>query len=535
MMIKKWLRRVSFTLAGTMMATAMLAGCGQQETANESKPEENKVEDMQTSESSVVPEGKTDDEVDISEPYTIDVYFSTWGLPTDDVEDVAEAMSEITREKINADVVLHDIAIGQWDQQIPLEFSAGSKIDYIVASANMTPNYSSMVSSGQLLPLSDLVEKHGQGLKEVLGDFMYAAQIQGDFYAVPVNKERGLSYGGFVFNKAIVEELGLMDQVKAIKSYKDLEPIFEVVKAEKPEVICLSLPDGHAYYSKQPFVDYYGTIIGGVMPIDTTDYQLVDMWTYEPWLEAVRWTHEMYKMGYVSEEVITHSDQSFKAGIGFCMPYALREGIEPELTASHGFDVMMVEVADPYCQADQAQGVMGGIGTTSENPERAMMFMNLLYTDADLLNTFIYGVEGQHWEKSSTATDSLGNEITFIKYPEGVDSMNTGWGNQGWAYGNQFINYMMEGRDVDNWANYLKSNEKIRISSTFGFSFDQEPVSSEISACNSIILKYSQLEYGALDPDEVVPQMMEELKAAGYDKVKEEKQRQIDQWVAENK
>lgn len=532
MKTKELMKAISLLLAGAM-TVGMLAGCGQSEVKEnvDKQPESTtEKEEVQVSESTdEVDEG----DLDISEPYTIDMYFQTWGAAVDDLEAVEEAMSKITKEKINADVVLH--YVDQWSTNIPLEFAAGSKIDYVITSANLAPNYSTMVGSGYLLPLNDLVEKYGQGLKEVLGDFLYGAQMNGDFYAVPVNKEKGNSYGGFCFNKNMVEELDLMEEVTAIKSYKDLEPIFAVVKSKMPEVVCLSLPSRANGYSRNQYVDVYGTELGGVMPIDTTDYKLVDLWTYEPYVEAVRWTHEMYELGYVSEAVTTGDDNSYKTGNAFCFPEDLRIGKDEELTVSYGYEVMMVEVNEPYCQADQAQGVMGGIGSTSENPERAMMFMNLLYTDAELLNTFIYGVEGQHYEKVSTETDSLGNKITYIKYPEGVDSKTVGWANQGWAFGNRFLNYLMEGKDVEEWANYVKTNEQIKTSSTFGFAFDQSPVATEIAACKTVTKKYDLMNYGALDPDEVIPQMMEELDTAGYQKIKEEKQRQIDEWIAANK
>lgn len=400
------------------------------------------------------------------EPYTIDLYMTTWGGSTDDVKEVQEAMSVITREKINADVVIHPIDIGSWGNQIPLLYSSQDKIDFIVTSANMSPNYSSMVSSGQLLPLNDLIEQYGTELKEYLGDFLNGAQISGDIYAIPVNKEKASIYGGFAFNKAMVEELGLTEQVEAITSYKDLTDILAIVHEAKPEVTAMST-DGESEpigYMRDQYVDYYGTNIGGVMPIDTTDFQLVNLFEYEPFVEAVTWTHEMYEKGYINEDVTTGNDQSIVNGTAFCWPAKLKAGSAEDLTAAKGYEVMVVEINEPYSQADQAQGVMAGIGSTSEDPERAMMFMNLLYSDVELLNTFIYGVEGTHYEIVSDAEDSLGNKITYIKTQDGSTS---GWVNQTWAYGNQFLEYLSEGKNVETYANLIKTNDRMKVSTTY--------------------------------------------------------------------
>lgn len=42
---------------------------------------------------------------------------------------------------------------------------------------------------------------------------------------------------------------------------------------------------------------------------------------------------------------------------------------------------------------------MLAISTTSEDPARAMMFINLLHTDPYLNNLLNYGIEGKHYLK----------------------------------------------------------------------------------------------------------------------------------------
>lgn len=510
-----WKKVVTTAMAGCLLAS-MPTGCiraSQEEGQSAENSEEAKLEE-----------------------YTLDVYFCTYGGRTDDIDAVQEAMSKITKEKINADVALHCIDIGAWQTQIPLLYSSGEKVDFILTSANMAPNYSSMVASGQLLDMKDLLDQYGGDIKETLGDFLYGATINGGIYGVPVNKEKASSYGGFVFNAQMVKDLGLEEQVKAIKSYEDLEPLFEAAKEKISGVTCFSIGLNTSMYAAEPYFDKYGTYLGGVMPIDSADYQLVDVWTSDEYRTAIDWTYDMYQKGYIDPSVTTDNDNSKTNGTAFCWPEKLKEGSDKEISAQYGYEVMCVETRQPYAQADQAQGVMGAIGSTSEDPERAMMFLNMLYSDAELLNTFIFGVEGLDYVKTGeTYTDSLGNEITFINYPEGKDSQTVGWFNQGWAYGNEFLDYMMEGSDPEKWADMAKTSDNMIISNTFGFTFDQAPVDTEMSACNAVMEKYAALEFGALDPETTIPKLMEELKAAGYDKIKEEKQKQIDQWVTENK
>ena len=68
---------------------------------------------------------------------------------------------------------------------------------------------------------------------------------------------------------------------------------------------------------------------------------------------------------------------------------------------------------------------------------------------------------------------------------------------------------------------------------SLGFRFDKTPVQPEITAIEAVMSNYwTPLLYGYIDPATELPKFIEELKAAGIDKVKEEVQRQYDTWKA---
>ena len=57
-----------------------------------------------------------------------------------------------------------------------------------------------------------------------------------------------------------------------------------------------------------------------------------------------------------------------------------------------------------------------------------------------------------------------------------------------------------------------------------------------ITACTNVVNKYHKaLVCGALDPETTLPQFNSELKDAGIDAIIEEKQAQLDAWLAEQK
>jgi putative aldouronate transport system substrate-binding protein len=71
---------------------------------------------------------------------------------------------------------------------------------------------------------------------------------------------------------------------------------------------------------------------------------------------------------------------------------------------------------------------------------------------------------------------------------------------------------------------------------TIGFLFDTSPVASQFAAIQNVLSQYQDgLEFGILDPEVELPNMIQALKDAGVDEFIAEKQRQLDEWVANNK
>ena len=76
-------------------------------------------------------------------------------------------------------------------------------------------------------------------------------------------------------------------------------------------------------------------------------------------------------------------------------------------------------------------------------------------------------------------------------------------------------------------------NEESVAAPTLGFTFDPANVQSEIAQCSSVYDEFGpSLVTGSVDPDEVLPQFLAKLEAAGASKIIAEVQAQLDAWVA---
>lgn len=186
------------------------------------------------------------------------------------------------------------------------------------------------------------------------------------------------------------------------------------------------------------------------------------------------------------------------------------------------------QLLEPVATTLTITNLMWGIPQNSTDPERAMMLMNMLYTDKDLINLLDWGIEGKHYVKVSD---------NMIDFPAGVDAKNSGYYlGLSWVFGNQFLSYVFKGDDPDIWKKMDEFNKSAKKSRALGFNFNVESVKTEITAVTNVVNQYQKgIETGTLDPDKALPDYKAKLKSAGIDKIIEEKQKQLDAWTKMNK
>lgn len=169
------------------------------------------------------------------------------------------------------------------------------------------------------------------------------------------------------------------------------------------------------------------------------------------------------------------------------------------------------------------------IPVTSENPERTLMFLNLLETNRDLYDMVHYGILGETYELEGEAA----------VYPEGMNQANSNymdWGGR-WAFWKpQFMrpdalyaaNFWIEEKE------YAESNPNNIVSPLGGFNFDTESVTTQVAQISQIYDDANKMvEVGlAGNADAATDKLISDLKAAGLDEVQAELQSQIDAFLA---
>jgi putative aldouronate transport system substrate-binding protein len=102
------------------------------------------------------------------------------------------------------------------------------------------------------------------------------------------------------------------------------------------------------------------------------------------------------------------------------------------------------------------------------------------------------------------------------------------WNLARYQQGTFFQMSTLEGDPENAWDQVRHQNEQADASVLLGFIFDNKSVINEVANCKAVFDKYkNELLTGASNPDVAVPAMMRDLNAAGFQRIMDEAQRQV--------
>ncbi|MFF2482071.1 ABC transporter substrate-binding protein [Paenibacillus sp. NPDC058071] len=436
---------------------------------------------------------------------------------------IEEGINKITQSKINTKVHLKAISSGEWNQQTNLMFTGSESIDLMFVNGSLYP---SMVAKNQLIKLDDLLDKYGEGIKEAVGaDYIKVPKIKGATYGVPTIRDLASNYG-VIMRKDLVDKYKI--DLNTINKLEDLEGVFKQIKEGEGIEPFISAASGNTFLNGYMTWDSLGDNIG-VLPGYDNDLKVVNLYETEEYKNKLDLVRSWYLNGYIAKDVATSNATSWdrlKSNTGFAFLAAFKPGIVEQEAKAAGIELVGKELTDVYARSGTVSNVMWGIPTISKNADAAMKFLNLMYTDKDIVNLFDWGIEGKHYEK-------VEGKEGVIRFPNNVDAKTSTYNMPlGYLFGNQFLSYTMEGNNPDIWKEMDEFNKNARYSKAMGFTFDPTPVKAEYAAVTNAVTQFKiALESGSVDPERVLPEFIAKLKSAGIDKIIVEKQNQLNEWA----
>lgn len=426
-----------------------------------------------------------------------------------------QKVNEYVEPKIGAKVDLEVIPWGDWATRRNVITTSNEKFDILFTDI---ATYVNEVNIGAFLPLDELLAKpEFKDLWNLIPEkYWDGARVNGKIYSVPTYKDSSVSQY-FIFDKSLTDKYGF--DISTVKELKDIEPFFKAVQKDtnKPSLV-LNFQGLYQMFTKY---DEAGLGMKALtVKVDDADAKVISTFEDPYVLENLELLHKWYNEGMINPDAATLMEnpkyRPFFIAQGW--PLAAKTVWGP----GNGGEVILTQYGPTVLSNGSIQGSMNAISASSENPDKALAFLQLINTDTKLRDMFAYGEEGVTFDY----VDAYGEKRIDNEPGKYAD-----WGVPAYTQGTFFNMSISKNVEVNQWLEVKELNDKAIPSVLLGFSFNSDPVLDELANIQAIYKKYeAELLTGTKEPKELIKVMLEEMKAVGFDKVKDELQKQIDEF-----
>ncbi|MBR2950964.1 MAG: ABC transporter substrate-binding protein [Lachnospiraceae bacterium] len=515
------MKKLMALLLAVCTITGSLAGCGQEETSvpqDTSEKKENITEGSTDSASSSETE-TTPEEVNLYEEEVNLI----WVQPTIEsievnLNAIMEEINKITKEKINTTITLLPIPFAEYEQRLRMMYTAGEAWD--VTHGGFCNPLATGVSMGAFapIPLETLNTYAPEYMTHFDESVWEAVTFNGEIYATPIEQQWSNQFCAF-FNEDLIEKYGF-DYTK-VKTLDDLDEFMAIVKENEPDIVPIKLEANSLslmcnYFGWDPLVAHN---VPGIVYDTAETPTAVNQFETDEFKSLLETTRRWYQAGYIPEDAATggtsSSEKDFAVHLAVYVP-----GRRETYKNLYGFYLKEQPIGEiSALKTSKIQEHTQVISSNCENIERAVAFINLLNTDQELLNLYLYGILGTDWEFADTETNVVKSISGHYAYDFFV--------------GNTLNTYPNDPSAIGFGEEVLELNAKSKASPILGFTFNAEPVSAQIAQCIAITDEYLPgFVTGTVDASAEYDDFINNLKKAGMDDILAEMQKQIDEWLA---
>ena len=469
----------------------------------------------------MAPAAVSADALDTSEEVQLVMYVISDRPAGQDIVD--ENMNNYFKEKLNCTLQINWIGWAEYANKYPMLYSSGEQFDMAYCATWL--NFANLARRGAFKDLSELLPTYAPDNYAMQSESALAqATIDGALYAVPTLLPTYITYGP-IYRGDLYDEAGLegdMDTWEKIEAYGDF------IKANHPEMEVIDMYQGNVELSLQ------WERMQGNFEIDSgnryifydpseenpTVFPVYDDPTFPEFVDmCARWSQKgFWSMSALSDTDSTKT-QNGKAAVRFhnIDTWSGYTVLHPEWDFRYA--AMTSDIAHlPYTQDCLV------IPTTAKNPERALALWNLLTTDQEAYDVFFYGILGTTYE--------LNEEGQFTILDPDLYATNACW-----AVRTMDLNRNQAGvpESYDTVRREWEENiqEGVGTERFTGFVFDTTAVTTEIANCQNVRQQYGwPLELGYVDAEKGLEEYKKQMQNAGIDRIVEEAQRQLDEYLA---
>lgn len=549
-------RTICLLLAMIMVLSIVLAGCSKTAETPAADETPATTEPAETTDNTETPEAPEETAEPALEQKTIQLMITGAGKQANSDKVWAAFNEQLQQYVPNTTVEFIDVPFEEYSEKFSQVLASGEGVD--LAWTGWLINKPQNIADGNLMPLDDLLAEYGQGIVDVLGENVVEIHrnADGNIYYLPSWQGLCGERRGWLVVTEIAELAGdtwIEDTEAALNKWRnnysgieDFQAVLDqatkyLAAAKEAGKLGAGINTGRAfgwsmYNGMYSFLGVGGAEIG-ITYCDGT-FTVKDGVAGEHYKLYAKTMADWYKEGYIRSDIMSVDTSTLtmpKNGeitdttyVFSCDPY-LTEADQDAVTADAGMDMTYLPIEE------NAYLILGGdtsyaIPYCADEPERAMMVLNAIYSQPDLYNTLIYGIEGEDYTKNADGT------IT-TSYVGASPTADDSYGIQRWIIGSCKNALINNGTDPNYYADLEALEETARVNPFLNFTFDRTNVEG---ICASILNVY--YEYGPQIDNGVAGDNWEELynnymaarKDAGIEELVTEFQNQLNAYIEAN-
>lgn len=549
-------RTICLLLAMIMVLSIVLAGCSKTAETPAADETPATTEPAETTDNTETPEAPEETAEPALEQKTIQLMITGAGKQANSDKVWAAFNEQLQQYVPNTTVEFIDVSFDEYSEKFSQVLASGEGVD--LAWTGWLINKPQNIADGNLMPLDDLLAEYGQGIVDVLGENVVEIHrnADGNIYYLPSWQGLCGERRGWLVVTEIAELAGdtwIEDTEAALNKWRnnysgieDFQAVLDqatkyLAAAKEAGKLGAGINTGRAfgwsmYNGMYSFLGVGGAEIG-ITYCDGT-FTVKDGVAGEHYKLYAKTMADWYKEGYIRSDIMSVDTSTLttpKNGeitdttyVFSCDPY-LTEADQEAAIADAGMDMTYLPIEE------NAYLILGGdtsyaIPYCADEPERAMMVLNAIYSQPDLYNTLIYGIEGEDYTKNADGT------IT-TSYVGASPTADDSYGIQRWIIGSCKNALINNGTDPNYYADLEALEETARVNPFLNFTFDRTNVEG---ICASILNVY--YEYGPQIDNGVAGDNWEELynnymaarKDAGIEELVTEFQNQLNAYIEAN-
>lgn len=520
-------KRVFTALLAAVMISG-LVGCGNQKA----KETEEKLESKETSQEEVI--SSVEEKIEEKEPVTIDYWYRNNVGEQQYTKDVEKILNEMLKEMEGYEHISIDLhPCKDFATEFTLAQADGSEID-LVATYGL--DFTTLVNNGDFIPLDELMEAYPSVISELPEWMVPFGKVYDEQYFIPAYQQ-AVTRNFMIFPDKYLDMYYTAtgkneEEIRKTFLSQDIDSILDFY-----EEYLLAVRTASGLESKWIEASYLYSInnwfnAGQLVSLSSSLYEAEGrepmFWqASEEYKQVMQRMNEWYKKGYIHPDYATMDIKPFTgdnmlSDASFVVN-GYRSAVSEEYAANAiapNLKATAIWLSDhDYVISKYAAGG-NAIYADCQHPEEAMMIIELLMTKKgeEFYNTFVWGIEGTHWEWVDQATKRI-KTLEYDGSQGGTTSTYHAWK---WNVGNTFNAWNNQAvADDYNDSILAMHNDPSTVSSdVIGITWDLAAVSDQISQCNAVVKEYHhQALVMADDFEAVYNEFMSKLNTAGVEDI----------------